>query len=132
MSEVNVEEFIKVRNELAKQINDTASQLMDLKNRTSRLSKSYVWIGNKKEKTHTEIIRNETDESLLNRMKGKTNEPLKFGVLCSDDDYGGHPLTVEEFKSLLNNKDLEMIYFFDLNEQDIIKMIDIKEEIEVQ
>lgn len=32
MSEVNVEEFIKVRNELAKQINDPVSQLMDLKN----------------------------------------------------------------------------------------------------
>lgn len=65
-------------------------------------------------------------------MQGKTNVPLKFGILCLDDDYGGHPLTVEEFKSLLNNKDLEMSYFFGLNEQDIIKMIDIKEEIEVQ
>lgn len=128
----NVEEFIKIYDDIGKQINDIESQLMDLKNRISRLSKSYVWIDNKKEKTHTEIIRNETNESMLNRMQGKINEPLKFGVLCLDDDYGGHPLTAEEFKSLLSNKDLKMIYFYNLNERDILRMIDIKEEIEVQ
>lgn len=50
MSDVNVEEFINLWNEIGKQINDKESKLMDLKNRIQRLSKSYVWIGNKKEK----------------------------------------------------------------------------------
>lgn len=129
--EILTDELYKVWEELGKQIANEESVLMALKQRRQRLSKAYVWVSDKKAKTSTEIIRNETDESFLNRLKGKTNEPLKFGVLCVADDYGGHPLTVEEFKSWLNDKDIKLDYYFNLTAEDIIKMIDIKEVTEV-
>lgn len=117
------EQIIEIYRQLKEEENDLISREMDIKNRYIRFEKDFVYIEDKKDKSSTRIFKKETDKSLLNRMKNGNGLPLEWGKLLVDDKFGGHLLTEKEFKKILNDKDLKLLYFDCLKAEDINKAI---------